>query len=711
MEAVIEYPKYHKLSKREIYKQILDKDMESMERRMAENEHRNKEVLKKLKEDDVNGSQTDDDKLPSLEWYSAAQKPFNNKLDTNILSSSPTKSDIELREMLRNPQPPKTPTLLDYLSDLCSETDDSTIRTMSLKKPDTESESLDTLLTRDGAWNENPRSNKSLVNENGSNPDERNYSNNRDIKNSSHSLFLPIKSGSSESVCQNSNEMNICKSSNISLSRKLLERNLEKLIQEHRISGHELISQLTNEMTESQLEHLRRITDIELSDTSDHLNRNNLNTNQQPTIQAFSRHGMKKDPECFSKGCCQDNQFSSCLKLESNIENTDECFRSPAIPRKTPAQNMIQSSYNVTPELFISRCCNKRTKSKSSRNYVTMGHTNDRVHPVDPTLYHKGYTRNRDIRDWTKSSECFGHQNNITPERPRTVKIAHRSHSYRQSTNNDRLLSTVTRAPKDKRRRSGNFFQQLPIPKRNEGIQYYSPQLEKKCSNYFKASTSNQPSKWKACTSSNTGSYFTDTYPVSNDYDYCSSCSSTSTSSSSSSSEDNEDDRRLPRTLAENVIDKRMLLSRSKRRYDMETPLPYYGGVRASYLPNDRKRLLKQKKMTEELFRRDTKCNDNGLAQRHGFNAHGSTVDINVGQPLLRQRGLDQPRARMHRPMSEHFLSSDVGCNASSRGEGFVKATYEEEKGNKSFLVKTESGTHIKRFRQKELKNKNCIVS
>jgi hypothetical protein len=320
-------------------------------------------------------------------------------------------------------------------------------------------------------------------------------------------------------------------------------------------------------------------------------------------------------------------------------------------------------------------------------------------------LYQK---RNKDARIWKQKSEYFDRQNPQIPfERERLSKIAHRSHSYRQSKQNDRMFSTeCSRTTKAGRRRSGSFFQ-FSVPKRNEGIQYYSPQLEKKCnSNYYKPSTSNYLPACKGHTqSNNVSSFYTDTYPVSNDYDYCSSCSSSSISSSSSD-DDNDDDSRFSRQIGKGM--EKRVPSRNKKELELTNPFPYYGGVRASYLPNDRIRVLKQKKMEEEVLKRKHDYKNYALVQRSEFNRQGNNTDVACGQPVVRPRDVEQ-RKRMPRPLSEHFLVSDGGYSMNNNNEGFAEATYRN--GNMNSLVEVESGTNIRRLRKKELKNKNCIVS
>ena len=666
LDGTLEYPTYHQASKKDQSNSKSHPDMELLERRMAENENRNKEAL-----NEMNQGKAETISMPSLEWCDLARNSSKKVQNKNIESSSPTKSDIELREMLRNPQPPRTPTLLDYLSDLCSDADDSTIKTISLNQCDTESDSLDTLLTSkdalEGCSTKHPPGNLDT----------------RLFNNGNQSVFMPINPNLSQHDAQKDGATKISKSGNISLSRKLLEKNLEKLIQEHRISGSELITQLTNEMTETQLEHLRRITDMELSSSG--------RNKHQKHMSNSSCSQLNRNPDCFPSNYYNEKhcQFTN---THANKGYNDECFRSPAIPRKSLAQTRIQSSYNVTPEFFISRCQGRGMKHKNnSRNYSTIERIGGRQQ-FEPACNHyvKRNQLSKDIRAWKqKCDNLESRRRGISEERERPSRIAHRSHSYRQSKRNDRLFSTVTRDSKE-RRRSGNFSQFL-IPKRNQGIHYYSPQLGKKCSNYSKPpSTSNQYSSCKGFkTSSNVNSFYTDTYPVSTDYDYCSSCSSSSSSSSS-----DEDDLESRYSRASELG----MLSRNQRQFPPINQNQYYGGVRASYLPNDRKRALKQKKMAEEQFKRSM------------AHVQSTNPSCNISDPLsppvvLRQRDGER-RGRLQRPLSEHFLASEGKYGGKITQEGFTEAIYKN--GN---VVETESETNVRTLRRKDLKNKNCIVS
>ena len=708
-EANIEYPKYQDLSKLGGQPHEIDRDMELMEQRMAENENRSKEALSKMKEDTLN--EVHDTKLPSLERYGVIRKPVENIPSKIVNSSSPTKSDIELREMLKNPPPPKTPPLSDYLSDLCSDLDDSsTIRTLSFNARDTESESLDTLLNNSIALHEKENFSQILKNNNENSSEDKNNLNPCDFssvkavlstdhkprsrENDRHSMFLPIQTSSNESICQRTNEKN--EYNNINLSRRLLERNLEKLIQEHRVSGQELISQLTNEMTESQLERLRRVTEIELSSPNI-----NSESNDQMVISTPSCSYTKGDSYHLTEGCCQGHGSPKPRNFRHKLQSADECFRSPAIPRKTCAQSMIQSSYNVTPELFISRYHNRGNKHTSSRNTDTM----ERTPPFGPQYksHYKNNSRNREYRPWKQNADYCDRHKEISSERENCRRAAHRSHSYRQSKRNDRLFSTLTKVPKEKRH-SGHFFQ-YPIPKRNEGIQYYSPQPEKKHYPHHKTPTTSNTSISKGYPTSNTSSFYTDTYPVSIDYDYCSSCSTTSSSSSSSSSDD--DDHRFSRRMESRMG--KQIFPENKQPFEAPNAFPYCGGVRVSYLPNDRKRATKQKKMMEEMSKRNNGSERHELSHLPNFNCLGNVREVH-GQPVLRTRSVDQ-RARMHRPMSEHLITTDGGCNLDNLDRGFAEATFREGNGNMNSLVGMESGTNIKKLRRKELKNKNCIVS
>ena len=671
IDGTIDYPTYHQIPKRSDVNTNTGADMELLERRMAENENRYKEALSEIKES-KHQVKSDSTSIPSLEWCDLARNSNTRVSNKHINSSSPTKSDIELREMLKNPQPPRTPTLLDYLSDLCSETDASTLRTISLNKCDTESESLDTILTSKLGPDSYSRKSKIITPK---------ISDSREMYDVNQSVFLPINPNSNEDISQNQKATTVSKCDNISLSRKLLEKNLEKLIQEHRISGSELITQLTNEMTETQLEHLRHITDIELSSSD--------RNKQKRNISNSSFGNVTQNLDYFPPAHNQHNrQFpNSC----TNGGYNNECFRSPAIPRKSSAQTMIQSSYNVTPEFFISRCQGREVRRRnSSRNYSTMERIR-RQHQPDPVCNHY-VTRNqmdKDVKAWKqKCDNLESRRRGISEERERPHRLAHRTHSYRQSKRNDRLFSTVTRDKKE-RRRSGNFFQ-FPTPKRNQGIHYYSPQLEKKCSNYSKPSTSKQHSTCKGYKpTSNVSSFYTDTYPVSTDYDYCSSCSSTS--SSSSSDEDDLDSRYSRRAEFQNV-------TRNKSSFHPMDSSQYYGGVRASYLPNDRKRAMKQKKMAEEQFKRS-------MANSQSMIPQSNTSDSLSHSVVLRSRD-GEHRGRLQRPLSEHFVVSNGKYDGSNIPDGFSEAVYKN-----GHIPETESETNVRRLRRKDLKNKNCIVS
>ena len=702
----MEYPKYPQGSKSEVFPKDIDKDMEAMEKRMAENESRSKEISRSINQDNLKVD--DDSRLPSLEWYGSSPDPNistlqnQNHLNKDVTSSSPTRSDIELREMLRNPQPPETPTLLDYLTELCSETEDSTIRTLSLNNRDTESESLDTILTRNSV--SGTHQNHNMIFSDNNNEACQGGKTITDIQNASHTNFLPIMSSSTKIPCQKPSEEEILKSRNISLSRKLLERNLEKLIQEDRISGQELISQLTNEMTESQVENLRRLTDTELW-------RNNQGNNifQHHQVSASSCSYIEKQPSHHPKRNCHTQLYSSDNKARDSFQESEECFRSPAIPRKTIAQNMIQSSYNVSPDAFISRCRNKGARSKNSNNYATIGSVSRPSPPPSHRDFCRGKNdRSRQMRDFQQNVEYLNEQQSRTPlERQISVKLPHRSHSYRQSTRNNRMCSTVTRESKEKYRRSGHFFQ-WPTPKRNEDIQYYSPQPQRRSKIYLKPPTSKHSIEWKGSKSHNTPSFYTDTYPVSTDYDYCSSCSTSSTSSSSSS-DDEDDNIRIPRQAIANGMEKQ-IIPRNKILHHSGNPLPYYGGVRASYLPNDRKRLLKQKKLEKEYYTRNTKPNDIGMSHKGTAGAPQMYKEAIV-QPVIRHRNIGPCSSKIQRPMSDYFLSSEGARSLDNVHGELAETAYKGAPRNVALLLNSDLGKNRKKLTRKEIKNKNCIVS
>jgi hypothetical protein len=99
----VEYPNHLHGSKSEVLAKDIDKDIEAMEKRMAENESRSNEISRSINQDNVKVD--DDSRLPSLEWYGSSPDQnvptLQNENNSNkvVSSSSPTKSDIELREM------------------------------------------------------------------------------------------------------------------------------------------------------------------------------------------------------------------------------------------------------------------------------------------------------------------------------------------------------------------------------------------------------------------------------------------------------------------------------------------------------------------------------------------------------------------------------------------------------------------------------------
>ena len=312
------------------------------------------------------------------------------------------------------------------------------------------------------------------------------------------------------------------------------------------------------------------------------------------------------------------------------------------------------------------------------------------------------------MREFQRNVEYFNEQQPRTPpERQTAIKLPHRSHSYRQSTRNNRMCSTVARESKEKYRRSGHFFQ-WPTPKRNEELQYYSPQPQRRSKIYLKPPTSKNSIEWKGSKSHNTPSFYTDTYPVSTDYDYCSSCSTSSTSSSSSS-DDEDDNIHISRQAIANGMEKQ-ITPRNKILHHSGNPLPYYGGVRASYLPNDRKRLLKQKKLEKEYYTRKTKPDTIGMSHKSTAGAPQMYKEA-VVQPLIRHRNVGPCVAKIQRPMSDYFLSSEGARSLNNVHGELADTAYKSGPGKMSLLLDSDPGRNVKKLTRKEMKNKNCIVS
>ena len=127
-------------------------------------------------------------------------------------------------------------------------------------------------------------------------------------------------------------------------------------------------------MTTTQLERLRLVTDIELSTPSPKTrrasNHSDARRNVQHCLDRPSLDKRQKYCNCDDIITGDNGNFnddpSPLLKLgdkpiqqqllpkQQFTVSEEEHFRSPAIPRKTCAQNMIQSSHYVSPESFVS---------------------------------------------------------------------------------------------------------------------------------------------------------------------------------------------------------------------------------------------------------------------------------------------------------------------------------------------------------------------
>ena len=103
---------------------------------MAENENRRKKDLCKMTEDSCTKGESN--KMCSLNKLISTQLSIEKSQKTRMLCKGPTKSDIDLREMLKNPAPPITPQLSEEYH---SSFDDSTLDTVKLS---TEQEVVDT---------------------------------------------------------------------------------------------------------------------------------------------------------------------------------------------------------------------------------------------------------------------------------------------------------------------------------------------------------------------------------------------------------------------------------------------------------------------------------------------------------------------------------------------------------------------------------------